>query len=176
MRLFIGIFLNSKEIESNYKKIQKIFSDSLTGKWVELNNLHTTLHFLGDFPDEEVPHLKDMLKEYLIEYNDTLTIQDINFFRNFRHPKQMILQVHNPSKQMLGVREAIKALFKEQKISYQKEPFIPHTTLVRIKSITPDFEKVYQRNKGFELGTISKYNINLIQSTLTQTGPIYTIL
>ena len=58
-RLFIAIPLDSFYLSFCE---EFIINQQLSGvKWVPLQNLHITGVFLGDFPDETIPRLKDSL-------------------------------------------------------------------------------------------------------------------
>lgn len=60
-RLFIGLSTNNTVIPQVYQQIREEFANSLYGKWVELQNLHITLKFLGDTDSSLIPEMLSAL-------------------------------------------------------------------------------------------------------------------
>ncbi|MDD5456694.1 MAG: RNA 2',3'-cyclic phosphodiesterase [Candidatus Margulisbacteria bacterium] len=164
MRLFIGSFMELKA----YAKIKEDFSGCITGKWVEPENLHCTLLFLGDQPDEKI--IMENLKS-IKNIVASVSLQGLFMLAD------RILAVH------LEPREELKKLYEEitQDLAFLKlKPekfFLPHVTLCRIKKIKKP--SCNGKLKEYEKTVFVKQAVfkpMLIQSRLTPQGPVYKLL
>jgi len=152
MRLFIALEL-SPEIHQTLKKIQNSLKKIIPeAKWVNPDNIHLTLEFLGETPEDKLPEIKARLVETASKFQPfTITLDKIGFFPNSQRPRVL----------WVGTRESIPGL----------ETL--HLTLARFKKPVklPAEIKV-------EIPAVSaKINhITLFQSVLKPTGAIYTRL
>lgn len=177
MRLFIGAFLNSKEFIARYSSFQTVANDYITGKWVEPENLHFTILFLGNIEDEKYAELKEQSLHLLKNYKDYIKVQGIMTFKEYNPNPQIVFNILNPSKNLFKIHYEFQSITDELLIPTDKKKFKPHLTLCRTKS--PDVEKLNELVKKYEsftLGEFLEYQINFIESKLTPKGPIYKIL
>ena len=164
MRLFIGSFMELK----SYAKIKEDFSGCITGKWVEPENLHCTLLFLGDQPDES------LILESLQKMKNTVPTVSL---------KGLFVLANHVLAVRLEPQEKLKALYEKilSHLSFlnlkQEKSFLPHLTLCRIKKIKKlpcsvklkEYEQtVFEQEVAFQPA--------IIQSRLTSRGPVYKIL
>lgn len=176
MRLFIGTFVQSERILSRYHEFQKLTKELFTGKWVEDENLHFTFHFLGDLPENTLPALQDQLKPFLIEFNEKLIIKAIEGFPNIHKPRQIVGKIFSPSKEIYKLHSNLGKILKDNNIEYDKRNYRPHLTLIRIKSLSENYNDKLDLFQYFDFGELTNYSVKLIQSTLTPKGPIYKTL
>jgi|YNPBryBLVA2012_1023415.scaffolds.fasta_scaffold13830_1 2'-5' RNA ligase len=176
MRLFIGAFVQSTEILEKYHQFQDLTKDFFSGKWVEDQNLHFTFHFLGEIPNEQVPDLQNQLKDYLKDFNEKLIIKSVDGFPNIFKPRQLVGKIFSPSKEIYKLHSDIGKLLTQNNINYDKRNYRPHLTLIRIKTLADNYQDKLDSFRFYDFGEMESYKVNLIQSTLTPTGPIYKIL
>ncbi|HPD34339.1 MAG TPA: RNA 2',3'-cyclic phosphodiesterase [Bacteroidota bacterium] len=177
MRLFIGAFLNTKEFISKYLSFQAVASDYVKGKWVEPENLHFTILFLGNIDEEKFSVLKEKSLPLLKTYKDYIKVQGIMTFKEFNPNPQLVFNINNPSKNLFKLHYEFQSITDELLIPTDKKKFKPHLTLCRTKS--PDIDKLHELIDKYEsltLGDFHEYQINFIESKLTPKGPIYKIL
>lgn len=176
MRLFIGTFVHSDDILKQYHEFQRITKEYFSGKWIEDQNLHFTFHFLGEIPDEQVPDLQNQLKDYLKDYDEKLIIKSVNGFPNIYKPRQLVGKIFSPSKEIYKLHSSIGKLLTNNNIKFDKRNYRPHLTLIRIKTLADNYQEKLDSFRFFDFGEVNGYKVDLIQSTLTPTGPIYKIL
>ena len=177
MRLFIGAFLNSKEFINRYTSFQTVANDYVNGKWVEPENLHFTILFLGNIEDEKYEELKEKSTEVIKSYKDFIKVQGIMTFKEYNPNPQIVFNIINPSKNLIKIHYEMQAISDDLMIPTDKKKFKPHLTLCRTKS--PDMDKLHELIKKYEaftLGDFQEYQINFIESKLTPKGPIYKVL
>lgn len=106
-----------------------------------------------------------------------LTFKGLSCFPNIHQPKVLFAN-------LLTNRELITALYKkiEQKLSNfgfiaDRRKFEPHLTLQRIKQYNSKlFPEVINKYANEVFGTMSNFEVEMIESELTRSGPIYKII
>jgi 2'-5' RNA ligase len=176
MRLFIATFLNSRLISGNYNIFKKEASQIIGGKWVEGENLHFTYHFMGSVEDEKVPELKEKLTPFLTLYDEKLNIHTLKLNPSRNKPKILVSGVFNPTKKIVLIQKDMKKILKDCKVKFELRKFNPHMTLVRIKNTTPELPDFLEKNAKYSFGYMKGFSIELVQSTLTNERPIYSVL
>lgn len=168
-RLFIGIFVpeNFKpKIFSLQKEIEKL---PLQCKFVEEENLHISFSFLGETPENEIPNIEEKLDAMAKTYQKfDAEVSGIKLIPSKNYVRVIALDVHN------GILKTISQHIK-QDIGGDVKP--PHLTLCRVKSVTDKKafgEKIFEINS--DLNSFLVESIDLIQSKLQRTGPVYTSL
>jgi len=132
-RLFIG-----SPIPTGVKQQMQIFIDQhrhIEGlRWIPLENLHITVCFLGNVPEETLANLQEMIKVGLKSFSPhILSFKCYCFGPNSRKPRMIWTrwEKHEDFKNMTtGLYRLYDQLVQYQQ--YRKSP-IPHATLARIK-------------------------------------------
>lgn len=169
MRAFIATELPD-EVKEELKKIQdKIYKiDILRGKFVESENLHLTLKFLGDINDKELDLCKQALESIKFKKFKT-KLNEIGFFS----PSFIrIIWIGLGGKEFYDLHNEIDKSLKD--IFIEDKRFESHVTLMRVKRINDKekFMKFIEKTKLKEI-EFSVENFKLMKSELTRDGPIY---
>lgn len=176
-RLFLAINLPNeikKQLIDLVLKLQKNNKNKPI-KWVENDNFHLTLHFLGSTPAEKLD-LIDKAIEPIVASFPILNFQlsnTINAFPNLNDPRVIFLDIKelNESK-ALALQKQIGKTLELLEFEIDPRPFRLHLTLGRVKSKTSvNIPELIIKNMEFRISTI-----DLMESNLTPSGPIYTIL
>lgn len=147
-------------------------------KWVDPNQFHITLFFLGATQQEQIPSIIHEMKKAVSEIpNFHLVLKGCGVFPSQAHPSVLWLGVErNP------VLENLKLVIDNTLIlagfEPERRPFSPHLTIGRIKEV---------RNNKLLKETLGKFNDEIIEisqitglvfyeSRLTPSGPEYFIL
>lgn len=175
MRLFIAFKINAEN------ELLEAFSDikqNLNGekiKWVDTNNIHVTLKFLGDTSKDEVSEINNVIESITsITKPIELRLQDIGFFGKPMNPKIVWVGLQK-NYDLLKLHEKLDKSLDEIGFEKDKRRFNPHLTLGRVKYIHSyyDFTGAISpyKDKIFQTETLDK--LMLYESTLTPKGPIY---
>ncbi len=177
-RVFLAINLPA-EIKSELLKIQKQFP-TLPGRFVKDESLHLTLIFLGDRTEEELEKITAVGKKA----GERTPCFDISFGRvcygpGKKLPPRLIWAEGEKSEGLITLKKNLDKLLAE-KISFQPERqnFLPHITLARIKAwdwkkIEPEERPEVNLNVSFTLPVSS---FELMQSDLKRSGAEYQVL
>lgn len=167
MRLFLAIELApslQKKISSATDRLKHI----VIGKWVEQNNLHITLAFIGEVKEQTVAAIINELQAVTKKVPAMdLYIDDLVGVPT-RSPRLLALNIKAPSSYFILQKNIINKL-KDIKIFSKSHS--PHLTLVRLKKPLLTLPSYKGPNLKFTVNSLS-----LIQSKLTSRGPIYTRL
>lgn len=169
MRCFIAVDLDPS-LTQKIITLQSLIKN-LDVKLVEPHNLHFTLKFLGDIPDETIDKVKDKLSELAaLASAFSTTLKGVGVFPSENYIR--VIWVGAASEEFTrlhdAVNDALAKLFKKEKAS-------PHLTIARVRSGKDnagimDFVK---RHKNAEIGQMIVNKIRLKKSTLTPHGPVY---
>lgn len=147
-------------------------------KWVVLENLHITLKFLGNTPDNVLPKIKNSLSDIISSYKPFyIKIYGTDVFPNRRHPRVIWVGVKNTdilAKIKNDIEESMESL------GYKKEDkeFNPHLTLGRVRS-QKGMQNVITELDNFkekDFGLIQVEGIKLMKSDLKARGAEYSCL
>jgi 2'-5' RNA ligase len=173
-RLFIGTFIAPSLFENVYKQIQDDFNTCCSGKWVEPVNLHFTYQFLGDVDESFVPEVQNGISEYLKNYDSELVIKDISALPKPAYPRVLYVNVIDKNGIVKKTQKLIESALLDLGFQPELREYLPHVTLMRIKqSYKHRFGDILEKYRDFKIGTMPSFGIDLIESVLTESGPIY---
>jgi len=178
MRSFIAV-----DIDNNLKKniidIQNALSTSyIKIKFVEPENLHFTLKFLGDMEESMIDNIYRILQKNLERYKPfEINLKGLGAFPSFSYIRVLWIGIEDENNFLVNIikelnRDLRKFGFKEEK------EVIPHLTIGRVKFVR-DKEKISQILKELQNIKIGKMIVDKIlikKSVLTPKGPIYSDL
>lgn len=172
MRCFIGIPIENG-LKSKIKKLQeKLETTRADIKFVERENLHFTVKFLGDVPEEKISKIKEIMEKTATLFEPfEIYIKGLGCFPNKNYARVIWLSA---DAQLPALLEAFDINLSE--LGFKRESsYIPHLTIGRVKSgrNDPSLLKLLRELEKIEIGTMIVKDIKLFKSTLTPNGPIY---
>ncbi len=179
IRAFIAIPMPKFVIE-RARRIQNEFkSRGIHMGWVEPQNVHLTLKFLGDIAAEDVDRVADVLSAAVTGVTPfELADGDMGVFPDLRRPRILWLGLTGEIARLAAFQKDIEnRLYDVSQGGWKPEErrFKAHLTIGRIKTrIAPDLlirairEAEPTGYRGFTASAV-----HLIQSRLTPSGPVY---
>ena len=170
MRLFIAI-----EIPENIKvyiaEIQgNIGNNTNKIRFVNKNQIHLTLRFLGEVQKDKTEIIMELLKKITFD-SFSVHLDSIGVFPSESYIRVIWIGL-KPEEPVLELQKTIDENLKK---SFKKEEnFRPHLTLARVKYID-DKENFINKLKKIKIENkkIDVNNFKLVKSTLTLEGPVY---
>lgn len=175
-RIFIGTKIDFELISSGYYLFRDYAEKYVQGKWVEPENLHFTYWFIGEVENEIALQIKDSLNGVLSEYSSLIEFKGVSAFPSIKRPRVIFIKVHNEDRLIHRKYEEIEKILGEFGFAPEDKGFKPHCTLIRVKSCHPKLSTILQNFENKLFGKMEKFHIQLIESQLTKSGPIYTPL
>lgn len=174
-RTFIAIKVEPEKILTDLFKTLKSNLKDEKIKWVEENNLHLTLRFLGETSQTQFRQADWLLKKLASEFKPfSFDLQGTGFFGNRSQPKVLFVSVVNAEILSRFADRLVKDI-SDFGFQTDEKPFSPHLTLGRIKQLQNgtqflDLVKQY-KNVPFQKVTVNE--VIFYESILLPTGPVY---
>lgn len=182
MRSFIAIEL-PKDIRENLHAIQKQLR--LTGadvKWVQPENIHLTLKFLGEINEELLNKITNILDDIGKENKAyPIRVNSLGAFPRLSSPRVVWVGIDQGNEETQKIAQGLEERIALLGIPKEDRPFSTHITIGRTKSslnldklvkeLNNIKEGVFQKNPEFQAGKIT-----LFKSSLTPKGPLYEVL
>ena len=173
-RLFIAIPL-SQEIRGAFANC--VHTDIDKGiKWVDPENIHITVVFIGDTDEDQLENIKQELAGVINQHQlFYLSFDAITLAPPGKRDPHMIWGQFKQSKEFDKLVDEInQAVAKHhQDFVIDQRRSIPHATLTRFKGRI-DIKQIELTQP--EVDRVEVNSIDLMESELTEKGPIYTIV
>lgn len=160
-------------------EVQSQLQQKLRGvRWVRKENLHLTLKFLGDTPEEKVGPLVDALEPVLSVIAPFRIIgRGIGVFPDIRRARILWagLEGDDLARLVMEVERAVEPFGFEK----EKRDFKPHLTIGRWRRFDGRSDLIKQeieRLKNYEFGDSRVGEVTLFQSILRSEGAVYSPL
>ncbi len=178
VRSFIAVNLNP-EIKEYLTSLQVSLNVPETKiKWVKKNNLHLTMKFLGVISIEQTELIKSSLKEITGRYSPfTIKLSsDIGIFPTYQMPRIIWTGIKEGANQLHELYSSIETMLYKEGFPRENKEFSSHITIGRVKDIK-DKDNFLQMLKSIEVTNFTQEvdSIDLMESKLTPSGPIYNI-
>lgn len=174
-RLFVAIKLKPDEnFLETYNFLKANLKQDLI-KWVNPDVMHLTLKFLGPTPNEDIPKIKYVLENFC-KKKPALNLQfdQTGIFGSSYDPRVIWFGIRNNIK-IKSFGEDLLNLFHENGFKRDRQNFVPHLTIGRIKKINNKkyFQSIIDRVKDKKIQSFYVNEIILYQSIMKPEGPVY---
>lgn len=150
-------------------------------KWVEPENLHFTMKFLGDVPSEEITNVCRAVQRAVKPLEPfELVVRGCGAFPSTTKPRTIWLGVAEGATPMASLAEAIEESLSRLGFAPEQRRFNPHLTLGRVREGSPSgLRELAQLLADFgelEAGSTIVDEVTVFSSTLRRGGPKYEAL
>lgn len=178
IRSFIAVNLNS-DIKKYLNSLQAYLNIPESKiKWVEKNNLHLTMKFLGYISLEQTELIKSILKEITSRHSPFIIrlFSNIGVFPTYKMPRIIWVGIREGISELKELYNSIENKLSNKGFPREDKDFSGHITIGRVKFIR-DKTNFIQILKRIEVNNLSQEvgSIDLMESKLTPGGPIYDI-
>jgi 2'-5' RNA ligase len=180
LRTFIAVDLG-KTIRDRLVSLQeRLAQTGAPVKWVEIENLHVTLLFLGEVGELDVPAICQVVADVCQQHSPfTLAVETVGCFPHSRRPRVLWVGMGQGSQETCALHDAIEQPLLELGCYRREErKYVPHITVGRVKIEHPGnlLAAALSKHAGWQAGQVSVREILVMSSELTPNGPIYTVL
>jgi len=177
LRTFLAIELDSHIVESLVSAQGQLANPADKVKWVERQNLHVTLKFLGDVSDDAVHRVCGRMAEAAAK----ITAFEFAVRGLVVSPRQGPIRmvwggVDDPSGLMNVLHEQIDQSLAGMGFKEEIREFRPHITIARVKHVHNAglFRSLVKNFEEYEFGHQHCDEVVAYTSMLTGEGPVYT--
>ncbi|MGA2322912.1 MAG: RNA 2',3'-cyclic phosphodiesterase [Sedimentisphaerales bacterium] len=182
MRVFIAIDIDDK-IRKAIADLQKQIASKVDVKkgdlkWVEPNNIHLTLKFLGEITDEQLTEVSEIAKTVAQAHQKfALEIESVGSFGG-RSAKIVWVGASKGTDALLALQKDLDDLLDQAGFPKEDREFSAHLTLCRVNHPIAGLKmgEAIAQFSHLKLGSIATDALCVYQSQLTSAGPTYTLL
>ncbi len=175
MRLFIAVDISERSrelIERKVEILKKSFDSDL--KWVDKENWHLTIKFLGDCDEDKkqqiIEKMKNINKKSEINY---IQFSKINAFPNPKEAKVIYLETAKGSEFLKELNHILEIEMAKLDFEKDEREFIPHLTLARSKNNGEiNIKSNFLKNDFINIFSFIN-SFSLYESRLSSDGPEY---
>ncbi|OYT55843.1 MAG: RNA 2',3'-cyclic phosphodiesterase [Candidatus Hecatellales archaeon ex4484_218] len=178
IRSFIAVDIEDKSLQDKIVILQQdLMGTGANLKFVEPENLHLTLRFLGEIPSSILEQVCRELKT--LKFNVfNLNLQGVGAFPNLRRINVVWVGVKEGAENLKQIAQKVELTVR--KLGFPPDPkgFSPHLTIARLKTgkNKDKLASFLENFQDYEVGWMIVNTIKVKKSTLTPKGPIYTTI
>jgi 2'-5' RNA ligase len=149
-------------------------------KWVEPENLHVTLLFLGEVDERDVPSVCRAVADTCAGLDSfRMSVEGVGCFGDRRRPRTIWVGIRAGKDELIALHDALERPLLELGCYRREERlYTPHITLGRGKSNQPSNRLAGEldRQIGWRGGECEVSDVVVLSSELRPEGPVYTVL
>lgn len=177
-RLFVAIKIHpSPELLQVYYSLKKELALEKI-KWVEENNFHLTLKFLGNTHTSFLPKIDETLSIISSETAPfDMFIEGPGIFGSRYNPRVIWLGIEE-NQQLVTLANRVLDGLDAAGFPRDRQNFVPHLTIGRIKHIhnKKHLKDVIDMHNGNRLQQLTATKFYLYESILKREGPVYKVI
>jgi 2'-5' RNA ligase len=176
MRLFIGID-PGEEVRERLERVLVHLRACAHLKWSPVYNLHMTLKFIGEWPEDKLPQLEATLRSISPRDPIPADVKGLGWYPNPHHPRVFWVGVQ-AADTLAGLVQDIEAALASLGMAKEARPFNAHLTLARIKEPAPlqALRDAIAQLESVDYGSLLVDRFCLYRSQPGSAGSIYTKL
>lgn len=169
-RLFVAIDLP----DSTRQLLADLDPDIRGVRWTDPAQMHLTLGFFDDIPDDVDSALREKLSA--IDFGAFfLPVRGVGAFSAKGVPKIVWIGVGKAHPHLFQIHKRVQEAALAAGIEPELRPWHPHITIARCRNVAPQSLRNFLRlNAEFDAGMIRVEAFHLYSSKLTAAGPIHT--
>lgn len=176
MRLFTGIDLPD-DVRERLERLLMQLRPCAHLKWSPVYNLHLTLKFIGDYPEQKLPELETALRKVVLREPLPIEVKGLGWFPNPHRPRVFWAGVQ-AGEALSKLAGDIGAAVTPLGIAAEERAFNAHLTLARVKEATPlhALQSAIAQLESLEFGCFQASRFYLYRSQPGSAGSIYSKL
>lgn len=175
IRAFIAIALPAA-VRAELARVGAAWGEQLPPRavrWVQPDNMHLTLRFLGDTAVAQLPPLSHLLDELAARHSAfRLQLDGVGCFPNRKRPRVLWTGVGGDTAAMQALKKDLDGGLVPLGWERETKPFQAHLTVGRVKDNRAAAGAAWQ--VGVSPLSWPVTAVHLIESELTRAGPLYT--
>jgi 2'-5' RNA ligase len=177
MRLFVALAIPAEVRENLASLIRDLKSVDPHPKWINPDNLHVTLKFVGEVAPEKVLEIGDALADVRTQPRVIAEFRGIGFFPDERRPSVVWVGIE-PSDILSTLAAEVNRVLAIVTVPREVKALVPHLTIARLKEtrLSACLRNEIEKRKSCAFGTLAANEFHLIESKLKSSGAEYTTL
>ena len=149
MRLFTAIDIPDDLTDALRSFVNRLRPAAKIG-WSPIENLHVTTKFIGDWPEQRLDELKNVLASMPVNCAIDITVKGLGWFPNPRRPRVFWAGIEG-GESLLRLARATEHALAQLGVPVEERAYSPHLTLARIREAVP-LDRLHQMLQSFPAG------------------------
>ena len=180
VRTFIAIE-PGEPIQAAGEELAHRFSQSVDGvRWVQKENIHLTLKFLGDVEDRELHSVCKVAANVAKKVKRfSVSATSVGAFPSNEKPSTIWIGASDDGQKLNQLHGSLEDALADIGFPIERRPFKGHLTLGRARSSrggNPGLLKLIEQYADHEFGVIAVKELVVFSSELSRSGPTYTTI
>ena len=179
MRVFIALNLPKKARQRIHRATRGLREGELPVRWVDVDNYHVTLKFLGEVRPDRVARVQDALTRVAASTQPfTAALGGFGAFPTIRKPRVVWLGV-NATPELRCLKQDLEWTLSEVGFDPETRAFHPHVTLGRAAATdgAGAFRGLDETMAGMQFGCeVTVRTLDLMRSHVSRDGARYSVL
>jgi 2'-5' RNA ligase len=178
-RTFIAVAASAEVRHGALRLIETLRPVAGDVKWVEAENLHWTLQFLGNLDERNLPEVCDAVAKAAVEIEPfEVETRGAGAFPSADRPRTLWIGAAEGGRPMSVLHAAIERRLKKRGYRGEERRFVPHITLGRArgKDRPQSLASELAALANYDAGTMLVDEVSVYASELGPDGPEYRIL
>ncbi len=179
-RTFIAVEAVDQVHASAMSVIDRLRSATENVKWVEPDNLHWTMQFLGDLSDVEMAEVCLRTVRTAARHEGfTMEARGVGAFPSIDRPRTLWLGAGEGHERFCELQADIEAALESLGFRGERRQFVPHLTLGRVGQGSHGGSVLSERLAklaDFDGGAMGVDSVTVYASELSREGPTYHVL
>ncbi len=177
-RAFLCVELD-EGIRRSVAGLQKRLEAGNLVKWVEEENIHLTLKFMGDLSDEQVLMTSRILQSAVNGFESfDVELRGMGAFPTRQPPRVVWVGVKDDGGMLAKLAARLEESLEPVGCKKETRKYVPHLTIGRVRGtrgVRRLVDKISE-NRQYEAGKQRVSKLTFMKSDLTPSGPVYTPL
>ena len=178
IRSFIAFDIESEEVLAKLAAVQKLLRETGADlKFVEPQNIHVTMRFLGDISPAMVDKIHEALKN--VKFTPfVIKLCGLGVFPSLNYPRVVWAGMTIGADQLKSIYEQLEPQIRALGFAADDHGFSPHLTIARVRSAAAKqhLAELVTKKADYEFGMINADCLRLKRSQLSPKGPTYSTL
>lgn len=179
LRLFVAVEVD-EEVRKNLAEFQALLKEAGSDvRWVDVQNIHITLKFLGYVEEVNLPRVKEIIKKAVTGVGPFgVRFEGVGAFPRLERPRVVFVAMEDPAEGLSKINSQLEEGFVELGIEKEGRDYEPHLTIGRVKS-SRNLEPLVKLLRHYTKQAFGQERVSrvvLMQSELSPEGPTYTEL
>lgn len=182
IRTFIAVDVSSAVRTAAENAIACLRGSEASVNWVQPENVHLTLKFLGEVPNVEVHAVCRAVQQAVAASGVSpfeVDCHGLGAFPDVDRARTVWLGVREGGEQLIELHDAIDDQLPKLGFARERRRFHPHITLGRVKCGGRErlpLVELLRTHQDWEAGRSSVSEVLIYSSTLEKSGPIYDVM
>jgi 2'-5' RNA ligase len=172
----LAIFLEADVRNRLAREIRRLQYDEDHVKWVEADNLHVTLKFLGQITESDAVNVSRAMQRLAQGFEPhTADVFGLGAFPSLQVPRTIWAGFGEGGDELAALGRAIEEQCSQLGFRREHRPFTPHITLGRRRADSPAriLAERIQQSAETDFGSLSIAEFCVVASNLKRSGPTY---